>query len=294
MFASPFYADNYRQQQEDYHGRVRERENERLLRTRYNVSPKELEEEARMDGRDYRSRSVYVRSCNGHIYKILENDLNRREHTRQKENKRFQKAYYNYSEEELPNEEEDMSLDKCNSQSRYVHIRGNDGRIYKVVKDDRSGKDRTRLQDRKSCENKNSSASMGYDTPTARKADEDHEQKKSKNVRSWTRRKNENLPASTACDTPKVKEVNEQRDQLKSKNVRSWSRRMKSARSRKMGKKFEAEKNYNVETYNSSVLVEDASDSEMEDERKRAVWCNRRPSPGEWMEPVEHKFYFKQ
>ncbi|KAG7346835.1 hypothetical protein IV203_005904 [Nitzschia inconspicua] len=36
-----------------------------------------------------------------------------------------------------------------------------------------------------------------------------------------------------------------------------------------------------------TVIVEDASDSEYEDEFK-SPWRNRRPSPGEWMEPVEH------
>jgi hypothetical protein len=36
-----------------------------------------------------------------------------------------------------------------------------------------------------------------------------------------------------------------------------------------------------------TVIVEDASDSEYEDEALNSVWCNRRPSPGEWMEPVE-------
>jgi hypothetical protein len=35
-----------------------------------------------------------------------------------------------------------------------------------------------------------------------------------------------------------------------------------------------------------TIIVEDASDSEAEEEFK-SVWRNRRPSPGEWMEPVE-------
>jgi len=34
-------------------------------------------------------------------------------------------------------------------------------------------------------------------------------------------------------------------------------------------------------------LVEDASDSEYEEDRQNSVWCNRHPSPGEWIEPVE-------
>jgi hypothetical protein len=36
-----------------------------------------------------------------------------------------------------------------------------------------------------------------------------------------------------------------------------------------------------------TLMVEDASDSENEDEELNSVWRNRRPSPGEWMEPVE-------
>lgn len=36
-----------------------------------------------------------------------------------------------------------------------------------------------------------------------------------------------------------------------------------------------------------TVIVEDASDSEDEENELRSVWRNRRPSPGQWMEPVE-------
>ena len=36
-----------------------------------------------------------------------------------------------------------------------------------------------------------------------------------------------------------------------------------------------------------TVIVEEASDSENEDEELNSVWRNRRPSPEEWMEPVE-------
>ena len=37
-----------------------------------------------------------------------------------------------------------------------------------------------------------------------------------------------------------------------------------------------------------TVIVEDASDSEMEDDELNSVWRHRRPSPGEWMEPVDN------
>ena len=36
-----------------------------------------------------------------------------------------------------------------------------------------------------------------------------------------------------------------------------------------------------------TITVEDASDSECEEENTNSVWRNRRPSPGEWLEPVE-------
>jgi hypothetical protein len=39
-----------------------------------------------------------------------------------------------------------------------------------------------------------------------------------------------------------------------------------------------------------TVIVEDASDSENEDEELNLVWRNRRPSPGKWMEPVESMY----
>ena len=39
----------------------------------------------------------------------------------------------------------------------------------------------------------------------------------------------------------------------------------------------------------SLVVVEDASDSEDGDDILKSVWRNRRPSPGNWMEPVEHR-----
>ena len=37
------------------------------------------------------------------------------------------------------------------------------------------------------------------------------------------------------------------------------------------------------------IVVEDASDSECEDEVLHSPWRNRRPSPGEWMEPIALK-----
>merc|ERR1712070_937424 len=36
-----------------------------------------------------------------------------------------------------------------------------------------------------------------------------------------------------------------------------------------------------------TIIVEDASDSETEDDEYKSVWRNRRPSPGKWKEPVE-------
>lgn len=36
----------------------------------------------------------------------------------------------------------------------------------------------------------------------------------------------------------------------------------------------------------NTVVVEDASDSECEDELLSSPWRNRRPSPGQWMEPI--------
>lgn len=36
-----------------------------------------------------------------------------------------------------------------------------------------------------------------------------------------------------------------------------------------------------------SVVVEDASDSENEDADLKSIWRNRRPSPGQWIEPIE-------
>ena len=37
----------------------------------------------------------------------------------------------------------------------------------------------------------------------------------------------------------------------------------------------------------TKIVVEDASDSEGEEEILTSPWRNRRPSPGQWMEPVE-------
>jgi hypothetical protein len=36
-----------------------------------------------------------------------------------------------------------------------------------------------------------------------------------------------------------------------------------------------------------TVVVEDASDSEDENDELKSVWRNRRPSPGQWIEPVD-------
>ena len=37
-----------------------------------------------------------------------------------------------------------------------------------------------------------------------------------------------------------------------------------------------------------TVIVEDASDSEYENDEMNSVWRNRRPSPGQWMEPIDY------
>lgn len=36
-----------------------------------------------------------------------------------------------------------------------------------------------------------------------------------------------------------------------------------------------------------TIIVEDASDSENDDDTLNSPWQHRRPSPGQWMEPVE-------
>mmetsp|Transcript_2603 Transcript_2603/g.3947 ORF Transcript_2603/g.3947 Transcript_2603/m.3947 type:complete len:131 (-) Transcript_2603:303-695(-) len=53
-------------------------------------------------------------------------------------------------------------------------------------------------------------------------------------------------------------------------------------------------KNGNVETYPGGIIVEDVVSDSEDDDRNSFVWCNRRPSPGEWIEPVERDFCFKQ
>jgi len=37
-----------------------------------------------------------------------------------------------------------------------------------------------------------------------------------------------------------------------------------------------------------TVVVEDASDDESDQESLKSVWRNRRPSPGQWMEPIDY------
>jgi hypothetical protein len=39
-----------------------------------------------------------------------------------------------------------------------------------------------------------------------------------------------------------------------------------------------------------TIIVEDASDSENEDDEFSSVWRNRRPSPGQWLEPVDQDY----
>lgn len=44
----------------------------------------------------------------------------------------------------------------------------------------------------------------------------------------------------------------------------------------------------NQSEHRIDVVVEDVSDSEVEEDEFKSIWRNRRPSPGEWMEPVEY------
>jgi len=305
MFASPFYLDSYKQQKENYRRLLRQRENERRRGAYYDVSQKELEEEeeeARYDDHDCHPHYVYVRGHDGRIYRMLENDFSRTERMRQKENERFQRAYDNASQQKPDEEEEgDECLDKRDSQPRYVYVRGNDGHIYKVLQDDVSGSENQRLKDRKSLKNKKSSTPFGRETTKAKKLDEKSEKHGSKHLKlerqrlkDRTSRKDKKISASFGPDETKAKKIDEESEQEKLRNSTSWQRRMKNSKIQNLRSDFEAPQNINREAYKSSIMVEDASDSELEDDRNRSVWCNRRPSPGEWMEPVQQKISNEQ
>lgn len=152
----------------------------------------------------------------------------------------------------------------------YQLMRGPDGRVYRVQ-----------------IGSKKKESSRDQNRQTKWQGDSEH----APSSKRTTQRKNtiEELESEWGDEEPNSKEVEGSQENMKqrlhldedwkglnSKEGRKTSRTSSSSsRTKKGGKK------------RVTIIVEDASDSEEEDNFSKSPWHNRRPSPGEWMEPVE-------
>ena len=139
---------------------------------------------------------------------------------------------------------------------RYALVRGPDGRIYRVPLD------------------QNGHLRQPKDTPRSKKEDDNTVLRTKIPISSNNRRDDENHSDNDGAEkeASNTKTIRLQNEENKSPSVPIT--KPKSDVKKKSKKRV-------------TVIVEDASDSETEDDETKSYWRNRRPSPGQWMEPVE-------
>ena len=139
---------------------------------------------------------------------------------------------------------------------RYALVRGPDGRIYRVPLD------------------QNGHLRQPKDTPRSKKEDDNTVLRTKIPISSNNRRDDENHSDNDGAEkeASNTKTIRLQNEENKSPSVPMT--KPKSDVKKKSKKRV-------------TVIVEDASDSETEDDEIKSYWRNRRPSPGQWMEPVE-------
>merc|ERR1712232_802479 len=85
----------------------------------------------------------------------------------------------------------------------------------------------------------------------------------------------ESHKSKTRVDSSKTNQYDEEGEQQSPRNEKRMRRKMESAQKLRRSNATREKKNAIVRK-NTVVIVEDASDSEMEDDRARSVWRNRR------------------
>lgn len=154
----------------------------------------------------------------------------------------------------------------------YTIVRGNDGRMYRVSTRQRNlDREQSRVEEN-SKDNVENAAKQNYTLVRGNdgrwyqvpleNGENDHNHKPSS--------KNVSTPTIRKSSSGRVTERLRQMELTKEKSRKTIKNQKKSPRC-------------------PTVLVEDASDSERDDDNDlKSIWRNRRPSPGQWMEPVEN------
>jgi len=269
MFGNPFFSDF----DDGYYHRPRDLNQQRWVRAAAAQEEARrraaLEQHYREQER-LRQREEYARRLHEHQreQEAYQNELRRRRAVLQD---RERQEYMRRANGTTP--EQDFNDLEQEDEPIYQLMRGPDGRVYRVQigsKKKESSRDQNRQTKKKSWQGDSERV------PSSKRS---------------TQRKNtiEELESEWGDEEPNSKEVEGSQENMKqrlqsdvdwkgstSKEGRKTPRASSSSsRTKKGGKK------------RVTIIVEDASDSEEEDNFSKSPWHNRRPSPGEWMEPVE-------
>eukprot|EP00934_Nitzschia_sp_Nitz4_P003005 Nitzschia sp. Nitz4//scaffold66_size103028//25257//26051//NITZ4_004493-RA/size103028-processed-gene-0.26-mRNA-1//-1//CDS//3329556335//2995//frame0 len=236
------------------HRRRAEEEARRRAEIERYLRQKELEEEERRQRQEY-ARLLRQRQLEEEAY---EREMRRRqqEYYRSLYGGRAESpAQTSSSEEEGESAEEDE-----NEEPIYQLVRGLDGRIYKVL----TNPNRVRKQKQ---------PSVRKESVTPKK----QSQQQSLFDRDAHQQASRSTPQTSAATLP----LNKENEHTINEVEHEPPIRRKVSRSMKKDKKSKKKNSKKV-----TIIVEDASDSEAED-FYMSPWRNRRPSPGQWLEPVE-------
>merc|ERR1711920_27068 len=156
------------------------------------------------------------------------------------------------------------------TEPRFRLVRGIDGNLYKIRNEP------TRLQSSQYDssyvdENDNESESEDIFRLVQGRDGNIYKIKIGENKMNEEPKRSQNVASKKLID-PVTSAVN---DEISNKNEDSLKASLQKAEKKKLKRRV-------------TIIVEDASDSEAEEDEQKSVWRNRRPSPGEWMEPVEN------
>jgi hypothetical protein len=165
-------------------------------------------------------------------------------------------------------DDDDVGLAPYEEEPVYQLMRGPDGRIYRVqvgVKQVPVVKPKSMSQNIRPLENEDHSMRQAFRESMDDVVVTEH------NLEPTNRPTSKVPPPIRSLSSPSLGAPNEM------KTIKSSSRTPPKSKKNSTAKKTRIQ-----------VIVEDASDSETEDEFYNSPWRNRRPSPGAWIEPVEY------
>ena len=211
---------------------------------------KELEErEARLRQRQEHIRRLKQRQREEAEYRsAYEEAIHRRRETEEEHRRQQLRQLFGVSSEDHDDQSDEDASD-VEQEPVYKIVRGPDGRLYRI--------------------NMNSLRPQ-------------QEERRTTKLRSSSAKKENVAPTKAVASKKSV----EDDDSVGSRKIPIKSLNGSSQRPALVPKRSLSKKDRKKSKQRVTILVEDASDSETEDDYQ-SVWRNRRPSPGEWIEPVE-------